>query len=369
MFGLKLNGADHSDEQQVARLARKIAASMTRPWTIMEVSGDLTQVLLRNNLFELLPPELSLVHGPGCAVASVPVHIFDRAIAVAQEPNVIFCAPAELLRIPGSSKDLLEVKAQGFDVRVVYSPLECIGIARSNPYSRVVLFDVGFENNVQMDALAVWQARRLGVNNFLLLSYHANLPPVVSSLLSDSNCMVNAVLGPGQICCVTGYESYEAIAEATGRPIVITGFEPVDILEGILKSVNMLEYGKVSVENQYKRAASRQGNLEVRALISEVFAPCEREWRGIGVVPMAGYALRPEFAAFDGHLAFAPSEPCSPEANGCISSQIWRGLKKPFECPLYGKACKPDSPQGATMVSADGTCAAYYKHQRARSLS
>lgn len=363
MFGLKLSPTDHSDEKQLARLARKISASMTRPWTIMEVSGDLTQVMLKHDLFSILPQDLNIVHGPGCAVASVPAHIYDRAIFIAQEPNVIFCAPAELLRIPGSNKDLLEVKAQGFDVRVVHSPLECIGIARSNPDKRVVLFDVGFENTVQMDALAVWQARRLGVNNFLLLSYHANLPPVVAAILQENSCMVNAVLGPGQLCTVTGYEAYERISQTHNRPIVITGFEPMDIMEGILKSVNMLEYGKAAVENQYKRAASRNGNLEVRALIGEVFEESVREWRGIGPISGAGYALKSDFAAYDAHLAFEPMSPCQVEGNGCISADIWRGLKKPTECPMFGKACKPDSPKGATMLSAGGTCAAYFKYK------
>ncbi|MBN8661029.1 MAG: hydrogenase formation protein HypD [Candidatus Obscuribacter phosphatis] len=363
MFGLKLSGADHSDEQQLARLARKIAASMTHSWQIMEVSGELTSTMLRHDLFRYLPPDLTIVHGPGCAVASVPVHIYDRAISIAQEPDVIFCATAELLRIPGSTKDLLEVKAQGFDVRVVYSSIECIGIARSNPDKKVVLFNVGFESSVQMDALAVWQARRLGVSNFYLLSDHANLPPVVSRVLADRDSQVNAVLVPGQLACISGFEDYEPIAETMRRPIVVTGFEPTDILEGILKAVNLLEYGKAAVENQYKRAANRQGNLEVRALISEVFEVCQREWRGLGVVPAGGYALKPEFSAFDAHQVFAPLGACDIEGTGCISSEIWLGLKSPLQCPLFGKTCKPDSPQGATMVSTAGTCAAYFKHQ------
>lgn len=361
MFGIKLND-DLSDEKQLARLARKIAASMTRPWTIMEVSGEQTQVMLKHGLFEMLPPELNIVHGPGCAVASVPVHIFDRAISIAQEPDVIFCAPADLLRLPGSTKDLLEVKAQGFDVRVVYSPIDCVGVAKSNPDKRVVLFDVGFESTVQADALAVWQARRHNVDNFFLLSYHANLPPVVSSILQGGGATINALLGPGQTCCITGFEAYEDLSERHSVPVVITGFEPVDILEGILKGINMLEYGKVAVENQYKRAASRVGNLEVRALISEVFEQTERDWRGIGVVPQGGYSLRPDFAAYDAHSVFEPTEPCSSDGVGCISDQIWRGAKKPNDCPLFGKTCKPDSPQGATMISSDGTCAAYFKH-------
>lgn len=362
MFGLSLAPDEPNDEKRVARLARKIAASMTRSWTIMEVSGDQTQIMLKNRLFELFPPELNIVHGPGCPIASVPVHIFDKAIAIAQEADVIFCAPAELLRIPGSKKDLLEVKASGFDVRVVYSSIECIGIARSNPDKKVVLFNIGFENSVQMDALAVWQARRLGVANFLLLSYHANLAPVCSAILSQKDNVVNALIGNGQICSITGYESYEDLSARHGVPIVIAGFEPIDIMEGILKSINMLEYGKIGVENGYKRAVTRLGNQEARALIKEVFQPAEREWRGIGFVSGGGYSLRPEFASFDALEHYAPTEPCPGESDGCISHLIWKGQKKPLDCPYFAKSCKPDSPLGATMVSADGTCAAYHKY-------
>ena len=362
MFGARsFSNDDYRDPRQFERLARKIAASMTRPWTIMELCGDQTQVLLQYNLFELLPKHLTIGHGPGCPVASVPVEIFDRAIAIAKDPTVIFCAPPELLRIPGSHCDLLEIKALGRDVRVVYSAIDCINVARSNPDKRVVFFNVGFESATQMDALAVWQARRLGVENFSLLSYHGQIPAVCSNILGQPNNVVDAVLGPGQICSITGFEEYELLSRRYNVPVVVTGFEPVDILEGIQKCVSMLESGKVGVENQYKRAVTRGGNPEARALISEVFESCPREWRGLGTIQDGGYRLKPAFQSYDTMEVFSP-EPCEGEEyGGCISHLIWRGLRKPTDCPVFGKSCKPDSPLGATMVSAAGTCAAYYK--------
>ncbi len=365
MFGAKsFNTDDSRDPRLFERLARKIAASMTRPWTIMEVCGDQTQVLLEYNLFEILPPELTIAHGPGCPVASVPVQIFDRAINIAQDPGVIFCASAELLRIPGSVCDLLEVKACGADVRVVYSALDCINVARSNTDKKVVFFNVGFETTMQNDALAVWQARRLGIANFFLLSYHAQIPTVCSKILSNQENVVNALLGPGQVASLTGFDEYEQLAQKQNVPVVITGFEPIDILEGIQKCVSMLEAGKVGVENQYKRGASRAGNPEARALINEVFEPCDRDWRGIGTVTNGGYRLKKAFENHDALKVFAPII-CHPsEETGCISHLIWRGLAKPTDCPAFGKSCKPDSPLGATMVSAEGTCAAYYKHRK-----
>jgi hydrogenase expression/formation protein HypD len=365
MFGAKsFSNNDYRDPRQFERLARKIAASMTRPWTIMEVCGDQTQVLLEYNLFELLPKQLTIAHGPGCPVASVPVQIFDSAIAIAQDPAVIFCASAELLRIPGSSCDLLEVKARGADVRVVYSATDCISVARSNPNKKIVFFNVGFEAATQMDALAVWQARRLGVDNFYLLSYHAQVPAVCSTVLGQQNNVVNGVLGPGQVCCITGFDEYEQLSRQYNLPIVVTGFEPVDVLEGIQKCVSMLESGKVGVENQYKRAASRGGNAEAKALINEVFESCERDWRGIGTVASGGYRLKKAFENHDALKVFAPATAAVNEYDACISELIWRGLRKPTDCPAFGKGCKPDSPLGATMVCAEGTCAAYYEHRK-----
>lgn len=357
---------DYRDEKTLERLVRKIAASMTRPWTIMEVCGDQTQTLLEYKLLERLPEKLTIVHGPGCAVATVPVPILDRAIAIAQNAEVIFCAPVELLRIPGSSCDLLEVKARGSDVRVVYSPIDCINVARSNPDKKVVFFNVGYETEVQMDALAVWQARRLGITNFFLLNYHAQVPPVCSTILSRPDNVVQGLLGPGQNCTLTGFEEYEQLAHRFHLPVVITGFEPVDVLEGILKCISMLESGKTGVENQYKRAVKKVGNPESRALINEVFEPAAREWRGIGPVADGGYRLKPQFASFDVLNMFEAPTCDLIEPNNCISDQIWRGLKKPVDCPSFGKACKPDSPMGASMVSSLGTCSAYLKYMKDR---
>lgn len=365
MFGvIPPSQDDYRDEKTLERLLRKIAATMTRPWTIMEVCGDQTQVLLENNLTELLPSELNIVHGPGCPVASVPVRIFDRAIAIAQEPDVILCAPAELLRIPGSTCDLLEVKASGFDVRVVYSSMDCIALARANADKKVVFFNVGLETAAQMDALAVWQARRLGIINFLLLSYHAQIPPVCNSIFSRADNVVHGLLGPGQVCSLTGFEPYEALSKQFQIPVVVTGFEPVDVLEGILKCLSMLEAGKYGVENQYRRAANKAGNPEARALIYEVFESAERDWRGLGAIALSGLRLKPEFVTYDAFSAFSPEAEVVQEFAGCISQDIWRGLRKPTDCPSFGRGCKPDSPLGATMVSSDGTCAAYYKYRK-----
>ncbi len=366
MFGAKkFNNGDYRDPRQIERLARKIGATMTRPWTIMELCGDQTQVLLEYNIFELLPKHLNIAHGPGCPVASVPVQIFDSAIAIAQDPSVIFCASAELLRIPGSTCDLLEVKARGADVRVVYSAVDCINVSRSNPDKKVVFFNVGFETAVQMDALAVWQARRLGVENFFLFSYHAQLPAVCSTVLGRQNNVVSGVLAPGQACSVSGFDPYEKLSRQHNLPVVVTGFEPVDILEGIQKCVSMLESGKLGVENQYKRAVDKSGNPEARALIREVFETCDRDWRaGIGVVPDGGYSLKIAFENYDALKAFSPIKCEVNEYAGCISHLIWAGLRKPTDCPAFAKACKPDSPLGASMVTAEGTCAAYYKYKK-----
>jgi hydrogenase expression/formation protein HypD len=367
MFGAKSfsnRNDDYRDPRQFERLARKIAASMTRPWTIMEVCGDQARVMLEYNLFELLPKELTIAHGPGCPVASVPVQIFDSAIAIARDPNVIFCASAELLRIPGSSCDLLEIKACGADVRVVYSAVDCINIGRTNPDKKVVFFSVGFENAAQMDALAVWQARRLGVDNFYLLSYHSQVPAVCSAVLGRENNVVNGLLGPGQICGITGFDEYDKLSRQHNLPVVITGFEPVDILEGIQKCVSMLESGKIGVENQYKRAIDKSGNPEAMALINEVFERGERQWRGIGTVENGGYSLKPNFQKHDALRVFAPTYCQVDEESGCISHLIWAGLRKPTDCPAFGKGCKPDSPLGASMVSSEGTCAAYYKYRK-----
>ncbi len=304
MFSVLPKEDNYRDQKTLDRLLRKIAASMTRSWTIMEVCSDQSQVLQEYNLLKRLPDELHIVHGPGCAVASVPVQVFNRAIALAKEPNVILCAPAELLRIPGSLCDLLEVKASGFDVRVVYSAMDCITVARGNADKKVIFFNVGLEIAAQMDALAVWQARRLGVQNFMLLSYHAMVPPVCASIFSQPDNQINGLLGPGQNCSLTGYEQYEILSRQHQIPVVVTGFEPVDVLEGIQKCLSMLESGKVGVENQYRRAVNRVGNSEAKALIYEVFEPAEREWRGMGTIASSGFKLKPDFAAYDAGLQF-----------------------------------------------------------------
>jgi hydrogenase expression/formation protein HypD len=342
----------------------EIRAAVTRPWVIMEICGGQTHAIVRNGLDRLLPPEIELAHGPGCPVCVTPLELIDRAHALAQRPEVIFCSFGDMLRVPGSSGDLFQVKAQGGDVRIVYSPLDCLKIAKANPDRKVVFFAIGFETTAPANAMSVWQARAQGISNYSILVSHVTVPPAMSAILESETNRVQAFLGAGHVCAVMGWQEYEPLAERYRVPIVVTGFEPVDLLEGILAAVRQLESGRHVVENQYGRAVAREGNPQARRMIAEVFEPCDRAWRGIGVIPGSGYALRGDFAAFDAEKVFDLSHITSAEPAQCISGLVLQGARRPPDCPAFGTACTPETPLGATMVSGEGACAAYYTYRR-----
>ncbi len=350
------------DEYRDAKAARCLAAaierSATRPWTIMEVCGGQTHAIIRYGLDEILPRAIDLVHGPGCPVCVTSLETLDRAHAIAAQPGVIFCSFGDMLRVPGSQGDLLELKARGCDVRVVYSPLDAVDIASTHPDRRVVFFAIGFETTAPANAMAVAQARRRGLRNFSALVSHVLVPPAMTTILAAPGNRVQGFLGPGHVCTVMGYLDYEPIAQRFGVPIVITGFEPVDMLEGVLRIVQQLEAGEVRVENQYARAVRPGGNPAARRLVDEVFEVCDRKWRGVGSIPRSGLRLRAAYADHDAERVFAVGCIETHESAVCISGEILRGLRKPHECPAFGQDCTPEWPLGATMVSAEGACAA-----------
>jgi len=356
------------DEYRDANAARKlrqlIAGKTTRPWTLMEICGGQTHTIVRYGIDELLPPSIALVHGPGCPVCVTPLELIDKAIAIASQPGVVFCSFGDMLRVPGSRGDLFGVKANGGDVRVVYSPLDALKLAEQHPNRTVVFFAVGFETTAPANAMAVWQARQRRVKNFAVLVSHVLVPPAMNAILSSPTNRVQGFLAAGHVCTVMGYEEYEPLAARFRVPIVVTGFEPLDLLEGIYRCVCLLEEGRHGVENQYTRAVRREGNPHARQLIERVFAIGDRKWRGIGTIPASGYRLRPEFADFDAGRRFAVADLAVAESQECISGLILQGIQKPHECPAFGTRCKPDHPLGATMVSSEGACAAYYHYGR-----
>jgi hydrogenase expression/formation protein HypD len=330
----------------------------------MEVCGGQTHSIVKYGLDYLLPKEVELVHGPGCPVCVTPLEMIDRAHAIARRRGVIFCSFGDMLRVPGSHGDLFQVKAEGADVRIVYSPLDCLRIASANPEKKVVFFAIGFETTAPANAMAVWQAKTQRVQNFSVLVSHVMVPPAITGILQSPHNRVQGFLGPGHVCAVMGYSEYEPIATRYKTPIVITGFEPLDLLEGTLMVVRQLEQGRAEVENQYGRAVSRDGNLDARRRIADVFRVCDRSWRGIGVIPQSGYCLNDDFPDHDAERIFDVEDIHAPEPAVCISGQVLQGLNKPHDCPAFGKECTPQSPLGATMVSAEGACAAYYNYGR-----
>ncbi len=354
---------------------------VTRPWTIMEICGGQTHTLIKSGIDRLLPEAVTLVHGPGCPVCVTPLALIDRAIAIARRPDVIFTSFGDMLRVPGSgmrqtfevsetskvspaAQDLLSVKAQGGDVRMVYSPLDALTLAQKHPDRQVVFFAVGFETTAPGNAMAVWQARQLGLTNFSVLCSHVLVPPAMEAILGSPDNQVQGFLAAGHVCTVMGYWEYEPIAERYRVPIVVTGFEPLDLLQGIYMTLTALEEGRTGVENQYTRAVTREGNRAAQRLVGQVFEVCDRAWRGIGTIPASGYRLRPEFAAFDAEQRFGVAGVTAQESPLCIAGQILRGLKKPHECSAFGTVCKPEHPLGAPMVSSEGACAAYYQYGR-----
>jgi len=356
---------EYRDQRLAAALVEEIRRTVTRPWTLMEVCGGQTHSIVKYGLDELLPPEVELVHGPGCPVCVTPLEMLDRAHAIARRPGVIFCSFGDMLRVPGSNGDLFQIKAEGGDVRIVYSPLDSLKLARAHPDKQVVFFGIGFETTAPANAMSVWQARAQGLANFSLLVSHVLVPPAMTAILESPSNRVRAFLGPGHVCAVMGWTEYEPLAAHYRVPIVITGFEPLDLLEGILMSVRQLEQGRATVENQYARAVTREGNVEARKMIGRVFEVCDRAWRGIGVIPQSGYRLRDEFGAYAAERVFDVASVQSQEPAVCISGQILQGHKKPHECPAFGTQCTPLTPLGATMVSAEGACAAYYNYRGA----
>jgi hydrogenase expression/formation protein HypD len=358
----------HLDEYRDGAAARRvldaIAAECRRPWVIMEVCGGQTHSIVRHGLDELLPKGLELVHGPGCPVCVTPLEMIDRAHAIARKSGVIFCSFGDMLRVPGSHTDLLALKAQGADVRAVYGPLEAVELAAANPERQVVFFAIGFETTAPANAMAVAQAKRRALSNFSVLVSHVLVPPAISSVLDSPDNRVEAFLGPGHVCAVMGTQEYDALVAKYHVPIVVTGFEPVDLLTGILHAVRQLEAKEARVENPYARAVRSDGNPSARQLVDEVFEVCDRAWRGLGVIPMSGLKLRPELEDFDAERRFEVGHVVARESELCISGQVLKGLKKPHHCPAFGKQCTPQTPLGATMVSAEGACSAYFQYAK-----
>lgn len=360
---------EYRDAEVVARLANAIATATTRPWTIMEICGGQTHAIMRFGLDQLLPRELTLMHGPGCPVCVTPEAYIDKALEIAARPGVIFCSFGDMLRVPGAKGDLLGVKARGGDVRIVYSPLDAVEIARANPDREVVFFAVGFETTAPANAMAAHEARREGLKNFSLLVSQVLVPPAMEALLSAQDTRVQGFLAAGHVCTVMGTEAYAPIATRFRVPVVITGFEPVDILAGILACVQALEASRHEAINMYARMVRPEGNLSARALIDEVFGIADREWRGLGMLPSSGLALRPAYAEFDSELRFGPAGNAAAAPSVCISGDILRGACSPLQCPAFGRACTPEHPLGVTMVSSEGSCAAYYRYRGATSLA
>jgi hydrogenase expression/formation protein HypD len=355
---------EYRDTEAARKLTAAIARTATRPWTIMEVCGGQTHTVVKYGIDRVLPAGLELVHGPGCPVCVTALETIDRAHAIAARPDVTFCSFGDMLRVPGSRGDLLSLKAQGSDVRVVYSPLDAVNLAAADPGRRVVFFAIGFETTAPPNAMAVFLARRRGLTNFSMLVSHVLVPPAMTALLEAPDNRVQGFLGPGHVCTVMGWGEYGPIAARYRVPIVITGFEPLDLLEGVYRTVRQLEEGRAEVENQYGRAVRPEGNPASRKLIEDVFEVCDRKWRGIGAIPRSGLRLREEYRDHDAERLFQVADLQTAESAVCISGAILRGLKKPHECPAFGKQCTPHSPLGATMVSAEGACAAYHAYGR-----
>ena len=359
-------GDEYRDPALARRLVEAIHRTVTRPWTVMEICGGHTHAIMRYGLDQLLPKGLELVHGPGCPVCVTPVEMIDKAVAIAACPEVILTTFGDMLRVPGSRQDLQMARSQGADVRMVYSPLEAVALARQHPEREAVFFAVGFETTAPANAMAVLQAEREGLRNFSELVSQVLVPPAMRVLLASPENRVQGYLAAGHVCTITGFRPYEAIAEEFLVPIVPVGFEPLDILEGLLMVVRQLEAGKHRVENQYRRSVTRSGNVAAQQAMAEVFRVADRTWRGIGLLPQSGLVLRDEYADFDAERRFAVQDIAAEEASCCISGLVLQGRRKPDECPAFGRECTPSHPLGATMVSGEGACAAYFKYQRLR---
>ena len=356
---------EYRDSGLAQEYARTIARQTTRPWTIMEICGGQTHSIVKYGIDELLPREITLVHGPGCPVCVTPLELIDKALMIASRPDVIFCSFGDMLRVPGSECDLFAVKARGGTVKVLYSPMDCIKLAEQNPDKQVVFFAVGFETTAPAHAMAVFEARRRGIKNFSILVSHVLVPPAMEAILGSPECKVQGFLAAGHVCTVMGIDEYFPVAAKYKVPIVITGFEPLDILQGISMCVAQLEEGRHEVENQYSRSVREHGNRPAQELIEKVFQVVDRKWRGVGQIPHSGLGLRPEYAEFDAEQRFGVTGYTAEESPVCISGLIMQGLKRPSECPAFGAMCTPEKPLGAPMVSSEGACAAYFRYRRA----
>jgi len=349
----------------IERLAKSgSSCGVSQPWTIMEICGGQTHTLIKSGIDRMLPEAVTLVHGPGCPVCVTPLEMIDKAIAIASRPEVIFTSFGDMLRVPGSGVDLLSVKASGGDVRMVYSPLDAVKLAQAHPDRQVVFFAVGFETTAPGNAMAVWQADQMGLRNFSVLCSHVLVPPAIEAILGAPDNSVQAFLAAGHVCAIMGYREYEPIAEKYRSPIVVTGFEPLDLLQGIYMALRALVERRSGVENQYSRVVTRDGNLPAQRLMAQVFEVCDRQWRGIGTISRSGYCLRPAYAAFDAEQRFGVSSVEAQESPLCIAGQILQGTKKPHQCSAFGALCTPEHPLGAPMVSSEGACAAYYRYHR-----
>ncbi len=352
------------DNALVQKLLAEIRALTTRRWALMEVCGGQTHSIIRNGIDQLLPPEIELIHGPGCPVCVTPLETIDKALAIAAQPGVIFCSFGDMLRVPGSEKDLFRVKSDGGDVRIVYSPLDALKIARENPDRQVVFFAIGFETTAPANAQAVFLARKQGVRNFSMLVSHVLVPPAIEAIMSAADNRVQAFLAAGHVCSVMGFWQYEPLAARYHVPIVVTGFEPLDVLLGVKLAVQQLESGRAEVENAYARAVQREGNRPAQQLMADVFEVCDRTWRGIGTIPQSGWRLSEAYREFDAAVRFSVEHVRTQESPLCRSGEVLRGLIKPTECAAFGTQCTPHKPLGATMVSSEGACAAYYHYGR-----
>ena len=352
--------SEYRNPELAKQYLEEIKRTVTQPWTIMEICGGQTHSLVKNGIINLLPDEIAMVHGPGCPVCVTPLGIIDEAIYLAEKEGVVLCSFGDMLRVPGSEKSLLEAKAAGADVRILYSPLEAINVAKQNPDKEVVFFAVGFETTAPANALSVVQAKQMGIGNYSILASHVLVPPAMEAILGDPESRIDAFLAAGHVCTIMGIEEYQPIVKKYNVPIVVTGFEHVDLLQGILMAVKQLESGEAKLENQYVRVVKREGNKLAKKAISEVFSVSDRDWRGIGTIPVSGYEVDDNYSDYDARKKFkldlAPVE----ENKDCIAGEILKGMKKPFECPNFGTKCTPEHPLGAPMVSSEGACAAYY---------
>jgi hydrogenase expression/formation protein HypD len=356
--------SEYRDARTVRELLSWISKTVTRPWTIMEICGGQTHSLVKNGILDLLPKEVTMVHGPGCPVCVTPIDMIDKAVELSLKEGVVLCSFGDMMRVPGSSKNLLQAKAEGADIRMVYSPLEAVSIARENPDREVVFFAVGFETTAPPNALSVILAEKEGIFNYSMLVSHVLIPPAMEAILSDPENRIEAFLAAGHVCTVMGYKEYYPIADKFQIPIIVTGFEPVDLLQGILMAVRQLEEGRFELENQYSRVVSEKGNPHAIEAIGKVFKVSDRDWRGIGTIPMSGYEIRRAYRHFDASVKFDVDPTKTEEPEDCMAGMVLKGIMKPHECPQFGKGCTPLHPMGAPMVSSEGACAAYYQYSR-----